>query len=591
MIGFRHLFAGAVSLAALVAPLALSAQTTTPGVPTREEVLREELNRQLRESQSPLDLDGAFQRAPCPLAGDQFADIALTLAESRFAGAENIEPGLLDPAWRPYVGREIPIATVCDIRDRAAALLREAGYVASVQVPVQTIEGGVVRFDVVVARLTGLVVRGETGPSGQLIERYFGNLRGREVFVTGEAERYLLLARDIPGLDVRLSLTRDLSAGAGPGDLVGVVDVIHTPFEADLAVQNLGTRTVGRIGGQLRAQFNGLTGLGDLTEISAFATADLSEQYVLSGRHEFAIGSDGLRAGISATHAWTQPDVPGPDVFEARTLIATAQASYPLVRKQAQTIRVRAGLDYINQDVDFSGLALAEDDLRVGFVALEFEETDLASIQGRGGYNIAKPRWYSRGRIELRQGLDIFGASDDCGPAFAACLVPGAVPISRFVADPTAFVLRGEGAVDFRPMQDWKFSLRPRFQYSPDAVLPYEQFSGGNYTVGRGYDPGSVIGDSGFGGQAEIANGSLLPPQRDGFAFQPFAFFDTIATWIKGDPTDPFTLNSAGGGVRVNYANRVFVEILGAVPLERAPLQTRRGDARLLVNLAVRLGS
>ena len=48
-------------------------------------------------------------------------------------------------AWRGYAGQDIGVATICDIRDRAAALLRDAGYVASVQVPVQTIESGTVQ--------------------------------------------------------------------------------------------------------------------------------------------------------------------------------------------------------------------------------------------------------------------------------------------------------------------------------------------------------------------------------------------------------------------------------------------------------------
>ena len=590
MQGWKRLSLTAASLSALAAPGALSAQATTPSVPTREEVLREELDQRLREGDSALDLDGTFQRAPCPLAAEQFADISLTLTNARFNGTERVEPGLLDQAWRSYVGQEIPLSTICDIRDRAAAILREAGYVASVQVPVQTIESGTVAFDVVVARLTGLVVRGETGPSGRQVEKYFERLRGRDVFLTREAERYLLLARDLPGLDVRLSLARDVSPEATAGDLIGVVDVIYTPFEADFAAQNFGTKAVGRIGGQARVQYNGLTGLGDLTEVSVFSTADFSEQHVISGRHEFAIGDDGLRAGFSATHAWTKPDVPGPDVFDARTFIANAHLSYPLERRQVRSIFLRGGLDFIDQDIDFSDLPLAEDKLRVAFAALEFEETDFASVQGRGGYNIAEPRLASRGRIEVRQGLDILGASQDCGPNLLACAVPGLVPISRLDADPTAFVLRGEGSVEFRPVRDWKIALRPRFQYSPDKVLPFEQISGGNYSIGRGYDPGSVTGDSGFGVQAEVAYGSLLATSANGVALQPFAFYDTIATWIKDDPTDPFTLNSVGGGIRFSYARRVFVEVLGAVPLERAPLQTTRGDARLLVNLAVRLG-
>ncbi len=575
---------------ALTLPAIVSAQATSPQVPTREEVLRGEVDDQLREDAAAFDLEGAFERAPCPLSGAQFADITLTLASARFAGTEALEPGLLDAAWRPYVGREIALAAICDIRDRAATILRSQGYVAAVQVPVQTIENGQVEFNVVLARLTDLVVRGDTGPSGRLVERYFDRMRGQDVFRIGEAERLLLLARDIPGLDVRLMLARDPAADARAGDLVGVIDVINTPIEADLAVQNYGTKAVGRFGGQARIQFNGLTGLGDLTEISGFATADFQEQYVIQGQHEFALGGDGLRVGAAVTHAWTRPDVPGDDVFDARTLVASAYVSYPLQRSQAQNVYLSGGFEFIDQDIEFSGLPLGEDKLRVGYIAADLDARDPMSVAGRGGYSAVEPRYAARAHLEVRQGLDILGASDGCGELFVNCTGVTTAPITRLDGDPTAFVVRGDASFDYRPSRLVTFSLRPRFQYSPDAVLPYEQFSGGNYTAGRGYDPGAVVGDRGFGSQFEIAYGSLLPETQDGFALQPFAFYDNFNAWTENDGLGEQTLNSLGAGLRVNYQRRIFFEILGAIPLERTSLQTERGDARVLVNLAIRLG-
>ena len=55
------------------------------------------------------------------------------------------------------------------------------------------------------------------------------------------------------------------------------------------------------------------------------------------------------------------------------------------------------------------------------------------------------------------------------------------------------------------------FSLSPRAQYSDDPLFAFEEFSGGNYTAGRGYDPGIITGDSGFGFQSEVRIGSVTP--------------------------------------------------------------------------------
>ena len=585
----RHLVRTASAIALGALPAMASAQSALQPAPTREEVLRQEIDRQLRQGSEAIDTSAAFARAPCPLADPKFADIKLTLSAVAFTGTEGVEPGLLDAAWREYAGREIPVATICDIRDRAAALLRDAGYVASVQVPVQTIESGTVRFDVVVARLISFVVRGDTGRSGAMVERYLAPLREDGVFDTRAAERALLLARRIPGMDVRMTLARAAGAEARPGDLVGVVDVVNQPFEADLAAQNFGSDEVGPYGAQARVRFNGLTGLADQTELSTFATADFDEQLVVQGRHEFAIGKDGLRTGIGAVHAWTRPDVAGEDVFYAKTLVANVYATYPLLLRQARSFDLTGGFDLVDQRIDFSGLPFSRDNLRVLNLALELREADPDSVAGGNGFSISQPRWASRGRIEVRKGIAGLGASDDCGPALADCAVPGVVPISRLNADPQGFAIRGDGEFAYRPSQLLTLTGRPRFQWSDDNLLPYEQFSGGNYTIGRGYDPGAASGDRGFGGQAEVAVGSLEPASPTGSALQGFAFYDTFNAWFADAP-GVRNLNSVGGGARLNFRRRAYAEVLAAVPLEAAPLATRTGNIRILFNLAVRLG-
>ena len=565
---------------------------TPPPAPTREEVLRQEFDRQLRQGSEAIDASDAYDRAPCPLADPKFAGVRLTLTSVSFAGADAVEPGLLDAAWRDYAGRDIAVSAICDIRDRAAAILRDNGYVASVQVPVQTIEGGALRFTVVVARLVSFVVRGDVGRSGAMVGRYLAPLRDRPVFDTREAERALLLARRVPGLDVRMTLARAAGPEVKPGDLVGVVDVIERRIEADLAIQNYGSDAVGPWGGQARLRVNGLTGLADLTELGGFATPDFDEQLVVLGRHEFGLGGGGLRLGLAGVHAWTRPDVPGDDAFDARTLVMNGYATYPLLLRQAHSLDLTAGLDVVDQHIRFDGDPFSRDRLRVLTLALESRATDAASVVGTNGFSISEPRLASRARIELRKGIAALGASEDCGPAPALvrCSGAGVVPISRLNADPQAFLVRGEGEVSFRPARGVAVIARPRFQYTDDNLLPYEQFSGGNFTVGRGYDPGAATGDRGFGSQLEVAVGSLEPRTPTGSAVQGFAFYDSFNAWYADAP-GVNQLNSLGGGARINFRRRVYGELLAAVPLEAAPLAGRKGGVRILLNLAVRLGS
>lgn len=591
---FRSRLARTVATLALLAvmtaalPASAAAQTVAP--PTREEIQRDQLDQQLRTQGQPITVDNTLERAPCPLAEPQFQGLTFTLSEARFSGLNNLPAEIVAPAYRDLVGQTIPVGRICEIRDRAAQILRDAGYLATVQVPVQEIAGGVVRFDVIAARMTSAQVRGEAGASGAMLQRYIDKLIAQPVFNTRDAERYLLLARDIPGLDVRLVLQPAAKGGnAQPGDVVGVFNVRRTPVYADLTVQNFSAKATGRFGALARMRVNGLTGLGDQTTLSVYSAETPKEQVILQAGHEMRLGGEGFVLAANAAWAWSKPDLGGTSPFDTRTFIGTVQGTYPFVRRETANLSGTLGFDLIDQDIDFSGAALSKDSLRVGFVRFDYNTFDRASLRGGNGYSAFEPRFAFGASLELRQGLAILGASDDCGPAFARCALPGVVPLSRLDGDPTAFVVRGQARLDFRPTPKWTLTLAPRFQYSPDPLLSYEQISGGNYTAGRGFDPGSVIGDSGFGGQVELAYGSLLPEQPGGHAVQPYAFFDLMAVDTNNVAGPLQTITSAGGGVRATLAERVYLDLFGAVPLDRGPFQTSVGQARVLLTLTVQL--
>lgn len=558
--------------------------------PTREEIERRTIEEQLRQGPAPVSVESEIERAPCPLASAQFADLTFTFSAPEFSGLGSIDPAILTPSYADYIGQEIPVATICEIRDRAATILRAQGYLAAVQVPVQTIGEGEVKFDVLLARMQAVQVRGDAGASGGALRPILDKLAAQEVFNAKEAERYLLLARDIPGLDVRLTL-QPLSKeqGGNPGDVVGVFDVVHTPLLVDVNVQNFGSRQIGRFGGLARVRFNGLTGLGDETMISGYATQDFSEQLVLSGYHEFKVGSEGLTFGLAGTRAWSTPDTPGPNVFDTNTLVASLYARYPIIRSQKRNLSLSAGGDLIDQDVDFTDLDFSQDKLRVAFARLDFSRMDEDSINGRGGYSVFEPKLSYRASLELRQGIGALGASPSCGVGFAVCTAPGAVPLSRLDADPTGFLLRGDSSLTYRVVPTFGFSVRNRFQRSSDRLLGYEQYSGGNFTVGRGYDPGAIIGDKGFGFQLEAFAGSLIAPSPDGVAVQPFAFVDYARVELNDAADTSDSLTSVGGGVRMAIGRQALFDLFAAVPLERTNFETSRGDVRLLGTLTVQL--
>jgi hemolysin activation/secretion protein len=537
------------------------------------------------ERQAPqLEVEGGIERAPCALDSPEFANIRFTLRGAVFDGLQGVSPGDLQSSYSSLVGSEQPISVVCDIRDRAATILRNAGYIAAVEVPQQKIGDGVVHFRVLMAHLVQVRVRGDASGAERIIAGYLNQLTKQPVFNRYEAERYLLLASDLPGYTVRLTLR---PAGTKPGEVLGDVTVQRTPAYADFNIQNGGSHALGPWGGFVRGQFFGLTGLADRTTLSAFSTADFDEQQTLQVGHDFRFGSNGFGAGGLFTYAWAHPSIPGGSDIRARTLLATVQLDYPFVRTLGTTLRGSGGLDYVNQVVDLNSKTLSRDKLRVGFLRLNLDALSTRFSKGR---SLAEPEWHVTSQFEFRKGLDIFGATDPCGPAGIKCAAPNIGP-SRTEGISTAAVVRALLYGEYRPIPELTFALGTRAQYAWKPLLSFEEFSAGNYTVGRGYDPGALLGDRGWGTQAEIRVGTRIPKAANKAAVEGYVFWDHARVSnldklvvLAGSKH----LDSIGGGARVVF-DRFTLDAGLAVPLTRLGDPGRKPDPRFLISLTTRL--
>lgn len=586
--GWRHrpvprgLLLGQAMLAAAL-PVSGWAQSA-PQAPTREELDQGRALDRLPSPRPRVEVEGEVERGPCPLADPAFARTRVTFSRVSFAGLEAVDPSVLNDTWSDMAGRDLSIAALCEVRDRAATALRRMGYLAAVQIPPQRIEkGGDVKMDVLVARLVEVQVRGDAGANEKAIAAHLSRLTGERWFNTHVAERQLLLLGEMPGYQVRLTLK---PAKGAPGDVIGDVLVRREPFELVAGAQNLGSRATGREGFFVQATLNGVTGLADRTTLSLYNTFDFDEQTVLQASHDFALGTSGLRLGGSFLWGRSEPSVSLP--FRSETIAADIGMSYPLVRRRAFSLRAAGGLEIVDQDVDLASIRLARDRLRVLYARLAVDTTDADSLVGRSGYSVGEPRWRLGAQVEARRGLDTLGASKDCTP-ITQCLVPN-VPISNLLADPSAFVLRAEASAEFRPAPEVTLAATPRVQWSPDTLLSYEQFSVGNYTVGRGLDPGTLLGDSGLGSSFELRYGSLSRAVDKALALQPYAFLDAAWAWRNDSLTnDPQSAYTAGGGLRARWGNRLDANLVLAVPLKRAGFQQERGDVRVLFTIRARL--
>jgi hemolysin activation/secretion protein len=555
------LFSAAVYSALLFASASFPAQaqvapvapTVTPQqiAPTREEIERTRQPQAQRSAR--LTIDGGIERSPCALDNPAYADIKVTITEARFNNLQGVSPEELKASYASLLGADKPISTLCTIRDAAAQALRDKGYLAAIQVPVQRIENGVVSFEVLFAKIVAIRVRGNAGPAEGTLQAYMKHLTDEKVFNRFTAERYLLLSREMPGYEVRLALK---PAGTAPGELVGEISVTRNPLDVNFAAQNFSSRSSGRWSGALSAAAYGLLGADRLTA-SVSSTADFKEQKLVQFGYDTRLGGDGLTLSGNFTYAWSKPTIAGATFsIEARTLFATGEVRYPWIRTQAFSMLSAVGMDYLNQSVTFDGGpgfvgTLTRDKLRVGFVRLDFDTADVSERRA--------PKWRGSGSLEFRRGLNILDASP---PSIAR---PGNIfgPLTpaRADGDRTSSLVRASASFEYNVVGGYWIAVMPRVQYAFTPLFSFEEYSAGNFSIGRGYDPGVIIGDSGAGSAFELRLPNMRPFRKVDLNILPFVFTDLAWTWQKAssitvNPPNPDFVASVGGGLRALLNNR-----------------------------------
>jgi hemolysin activation/secretion protein len=552
---------------ALTSSLAL-AQPVSPPAPTPQTA--PELDPSARLPRPPPrpsgDVFAPEPPGPCPLAD---SDVEVTLTSVEFRGASALTAAELREAYAGELNRPQKVAVICAIRDRAARMIFDRGVLARVEIPEQRISGGALVLEVVEAHVVNVRVRGDIGPGQAAVERYVEKLRGMKPFDMQKAQRYLLLASDVPGVRARAAVRPSTSSERGAVDID--VTVSRDAVDVIANVQNLGSETVGRWGGLVRGELYSATQYGETTSITLFRTIEANEQWLVQAAVSGRFGSEGLTARGSLVYGESHPGgVLEPLDLESRSFVANVEAAYPLVRLRRQNLNLAGGLDWVDQRTDALGQKFNDDQLRVLYVRADGDYRTEA---------LGQPVLLNGG-LSVRKGIDAFGASD-AGAAF----------LSRANAKPDGWLIRGFGAAETALGERFTAAARVQAQYSPDPLLPYEQISLGNLTVGRGYDPAASLGDSGVSGAFELRYaGWQLHPLLGAV---PYVFYDH--GWVRNNEAAlsgllrSRTLRSVGAGVVMRIAGRANLELTYAKGLDSPLPGAGKPDSRLLVQLTASL--
>ena len=351
----RRLIAGCGIAGALAVAAAAHAQVPlpSPADPGRVEQRAAPPPARSRVPELPR-VEGAPSEVPEALKGARVA-----LKEVRIDGATAIPNERLQRVARRYVGREITGAEIFELARELTALYREEGYLLSfVVVPPQSLADGRLVLRAVEGYIDNVVVLGDPG----LRETLAGlgeKIRASRPLKASVLERYLLIANDLAGVQLRSILAP--SATPGAADLTFVATVKKA--EGFLSLDDYGSKYLGP--GQLSvgAAANRLAG-NDQLHFTGVTTGNGELKYgqLAYGR---VVNREGLKLGASVSQARTKPgDALEPFDVRGQADTVSLSTAYPLVRMRNRSLLGRAVFDARNIDTDILGARFTEDRIR-----------------------------------------------------------------------------------------------------------------------------------------------------------------------------------------------------------------------------------
>jgi hemolysin activation/secretion protein len=571
-------------LSSLMATSAALYATAALGAPPTS-LSREQLNpaQQIQEGhrKRPPDVFSGPIKEPCRLS-----DSPALAFDFKQAVIED-DAGILSERDRQIavgnlVGKHITPHQLCDIRERLAQRVFRHWVLARVIIPPQKAAAGVVKFQILPARIMSVRFEGDDiGPAQKVVEAYLNRLRRQNAFNLDEVQKWLLLVNDIPGIGAVARIVHSAAPGAPPEGLDLIVILRRTSIDESVMVANTNAQALGPWTGLARVDFNSFTPLGERTSLVVYGTLGNFRQDVFQILEQARLGESGLFGQASFAYGRSRPgNVLAPLDLTGDSYTGSLEIDYPLVRLQRETLILAGGMDLVNQTTIFPpDKPISDDALRVVWVRAD---GSLAATDRPWGDTLVSTA--ADLSVQVRKGLEILGASE-----------AGAAALSRPGGFADAWVVRAEGHASIRlapALGHWPaLTLATHMigQVADRPLLSFEQQAIGNLTVGRGYDPSAAAGDNVIGGEIKAEVGPLRAGQA--MRVTPYVFYDAAFVGYLGTGIQDVTLRSLGGGLemRIPYDRRddsIRMDLGYAKPLDRpVALAIKKPPERFLVQI------
>ena len=464
---------------------------------------------------------------------------------------------------------------------------REQGLILTrVVVPVQTVEAGVVELEVLIGKLGRILVEGNAIYSEDTLNMVFKKLIGQPVH-KDEIEAALLRLTDFPGLTI--------FGVFQPGQAVGSTDMVlkvqdEDRFGLDARADNHGTRETGR--NRVRFTFD----INNFSDNADVVTVDVQRSYTpknndflaLEYSRYFSDGSYRFNPYFSTYDFDVGGEFAASDIT-AKTKYGGILFEKSQIRSRLENLIWRAGLALKNTRTFQAGLQTSRDRLTVIEAGLDYDLVDsfspltLFDPDKRGGGINLFSIGYTRG---IEDFLGSMGSSQE-----ATELPPGSQPSRQGgpanpVFAPGKFDKIFAYYTRFQTLTDnTDLLIRGEYQWSPDLLVPIEQYFVGGPDNVRAFPVAQQLWDRALFFSAELLVN--LPFITDKPAFEGRTWGQLVQLGIFYDmavgrlnsplpaPTNPQSyqnLNGAGVGLRFTLPGKIEARFFSAWELGGDPV-------------------
>jgi hemolysin activation/secretion protein len=460
------------------------------------------------------------------------------ITDVAFEGVSLFSKQQLSALSAPFLSRPVTLANISLIANGLKKKYRERGYnfVAAV-IPPQTVVGGVVKIIVLEGYVDKINYLGRDVEARRQAAAIFTALKRKKLISEVDLEEAYQRAALTPGLTV----TSAIGPSSAQGGLSLLLDPVRQPWDSFFSVSNAYGQALDRWSLTGGVSYAGASAYGDKTALQLTASPDFHHLLSSDLSYRRSVDEAGTVLGFDVTASQAHPSAASaPLEIATQGVGVEGQITQPLVLRTNVHLFAALTFDASDQAVKvFSSTMLSHDRIRDLSTRLY---GDVVTAYGRG-----------EGWLELRKGLDVLGASR-----------AGSADLSHPGADPSATIVKGSASFNTLPVFGASAVFRYQFQETARGLLVSDQFSAGDLSIVRGYDPGTATGDRAQAYGVE-ARSPALPWIKFGQASL-FGFSEGASLKTFGALDQTRWISSVGGGVRMDLPNNTRLELLYAAP-------------------------